>query len=130
MNSFSKYVMDEARKRGIHLRLAHAARRCGLDIRESSKHPNLVEYINDRKIDVVLDIGANSGQFGQKFGDLLPVKVQFSTVAPLKAGLWDTVPKPVVPLKLQSLSVTLLALMTTVALPKLMPLSTAPACVT
>jgi hypothetical protein len=60
-------------------------------------------------------------------GDLLPVKVQFSIIAPLKVGLWDTVPKPVVSLKLQSFTVTLLAWMITVALPKLMPLSTAPA---
>ena len=35
--------------------------------------------------------------------------------------------KPVVPVNVQSLTVTLLALMITVALPKLMPLSTAPA---
>lgn len=48
------------------MRLARAARRYGLDVRESSKHPNLVDFINDRKIDVVLDVGANAGQFGQK----------------------------------------------------------------
>jgi FkbM family methyltransferase len=66
MNNFSQYVMEAARKRGVHIRLARAARRYGLDVRESSKHPNLVDFINDRKIDVVLDVGANSGQFGQK----------------------------------------------------------------
>ena len=58
--------MEQARVRGVHVRLAHAARRYGLDVREASKHPNLVDFINDRKIDVVLDIGANSGQFGKK----------------------------------------------------------------
>lgn len=58
--------MEVARRRGLHIRLARAARRYGLDVRESSKHPNLVDFINDRKIDVVLDVGANSGQFGQK----------------------------------------------------------------
>src|SRR5277367_4402561 len=66
MNSFSQYIMGAARKRGVHIRLAHAARRYGLDVRESSKHPNLVDFIKDRRIDVVLDVGANSGQFGQK----------------------------------------------------------------
>jgi FkbM family methyltransferase len=66
MNSFSQYVMQQARRRGVHVRLARAARRYGLDVRESSKHPNLVDFINDRRIDVVLDVGANSGQFGQK----------------------------------------------------------------
>jgi hypothetical protein len=66
MNSFSQYVMEQARRRGAHIRLARAARRYGLDVREASKHPDLVDFINDRKIDVVLDIGANSGQFGEK----------------------------------------------------------------
>jgi hypothetical protein len=66
MNIFSQYVMEQARRRGVHIRLARAARRYGLDVRESSKHPDLVDFINDRKIDVVLDVGANSGQFGQK----------------------------------------------------------------
>ena len=66
MNSFSHYVIGEARRRGVHIRLAQVARRYGLDVRESSKHPNLVDFINDRNIDVVLDIGANAGQFGQK----------------------------------------------------------------
>jgi FkbM family methyltransferase len=66
MNSFSQYVMEEARKRGVHIRLARAARRYGLDVREASKSPNLVDFINDRKINVVLDVGANAGQFGQK----------------------------------------------------------------
>jgi hypothetical protein len=69
MNKFSHYVIDEARRRGVHIRLARAARRYGLDVRESSKHPNLVDFINDRKIDVVLDVGANAGQFGQKLRD-------------------------------------------------------------
>jgi FkbM family methyltransferase len=66
MNRFSQYVTEVARRHGVHIRLARAARRYGLDVRESSKHPNLVDFINDRKIDVVLDVGANSGQFGQK----------------------------------------------------------------
>ena len=66
MNGFSQYVVEAARRRGVHIRLARMARRYGLDVRESSKHPNLVDFINDRKIDVVLDVGANSGQFGQK----------------------------------------------------------------
>ena len=60
-------------------------------------------------------------------GNLLPVKVQFSTVAPLKPFSWATPQKPVVSVNVQSFTVTLLASMTTVALPKFMPLSTAPA---
>jgi FkbM family methyltransferase len=66
MNRLSQYVMEQARRRGVHIRLARAARRYGLDVRESSKHPNLLDFINDRKVDVVLDIGANAGQFGEK----------------------------------------------------------------
>jgi FkbM family methyltransferase len=65
-NSISQYAMNVARKRGLHIRLARAARRYGLDIRKSSKHPDLVDFINDRNIDVVFDVGANAGQFGQK----------------------------------------------------------------
>ena len=60
-------------------------------------------------------------------GDLLPVKVQFSTVAPLMVVLWRMAQKLLVPVNVQSSIVTLLALMITVASPKLMPLSTAPA---
>jgi FkbM family methyltransferase len=66
MDNLSRYVVEQARRRGVHIRLARAARRYGLDVREVSKHPNLVDFINARNIDVVLDIGANSGQFGQK----------------------------------------------------------------
>ena len=57
-------------------------------------------------------------------GDLLPVKVQFSTVAPLARSF--TAQKLDVPVNVQS-SIVALALICTVALPKLMPLSTAPA---
>jgi FkbM family methyltransferase len=64
--SISKILMGAIRSRGIHIRMAHAARRYGLDVRESSTHPNLADFIKDRKVDVVLDIGANAGQFGQK----------------------------------------------------------------
>jgi FkbM family methyltransferase len=70
MNRFSRYVMEEVRRRGIHIRLARAARLYGLDVRESSKHPNLVDFFNSRKIDVILDVGANAGQFGQKLRGL------------------------------------------------------------
>src|ERR1700727_311463 len=63
-------------------------------------------------------------------GDLLPVKVQFSIVAPLTPLAWAAAQKPVVSVNVQSLTVTLLALIYTVAVPKLIPLSTAPAWVT
>lgn len=66
MNSISKYALDVAGKRGLHIRLARAARRYGLDVGEASKHPDLVDFINDLNIDVVFDVGANAGQFGQK----------------------------------------------------------------
>jgi FkbM family methyltransferase len=64
--SISQAVMRQARSRGIHIRLAHAARRYGFDVRESSTHPNLADFIKDRRVDVVVDVGANAGQFGQK----------------------------------------------------------------
>ena len=67
-------------------------------------------------------------------GDLLPWKVQFSTVKPLAAVpplvFWATAQKPVVPVNVQSLMVTLLASTITIAPPKLMPLRTAPFWVT
>ena len=56
--------------------------------------------------------------------------MQFSTVVPLKAAVCSTAKYPVVPVNVQSLIVTLLAPTITDALPKLMPLSTVPFCVT
>jgi FkbM family methyltransferase len=38
-------------------------RKAGFDL--SRVRPNLVDFLRDRKIDVVLDVGANAGQFGR-----------------------------------------------------------------
>ena len=33
---------------------------------KTDKSPNTIDFINDRKVDTVLDVGDNSGQFGMK----------------------------------------------------------------
>ena len=40
------------------------ARRVGYDVRRAA--PNVVDFINSRNVDVVLDVGANVGQFGRE----------------------------------------------------------------
>jgi FkbM family methyltransferase len=44
-------------------------RRFGLDVRLARKNPNLGEFLIDRRIDLVFDIGANAGQFGARLRD-------------------------------------------------------------
>ena len=45
----------------LHL-IRRTLRRLGVDVRPAT--PNLRDFIEDRKIDLVLDVGANVGQFG------------------------------------------------------------------
>src|ERR1700684_2872446 len=45
----------------LHL-IRRTLRRHGVDVRPAT--PNLRDFIEDRKIDLVLDVGANVGQFG------------------------------------------------------------------
>ena len=67
MNCLSQYVMEQARRRGVDIDwLERPVGSLNLHVRQFSKHPNLLDFINDRKVDVVLDIGANAGQFGEK----------------------------------------------------------------
>lgn len=39
-------------------------KRLGLDVRRARKHPTLIDFIENRKVKVVYDVGANVGQFG------------------------------------------------------------------
>jgi FkbM family methyltransferase len=39
-------------------------RKLGLDVRRSRKHPSLIDFIENRGVEVVYDVGANVGQFG------------------------------------------------------------------
>jgi FkbM family methyltransferase len=41
-----------------------ASRRLGLDVRRLRKSPGLVEFLAHRKVEIVYDVGANTGQFG------------------------------------------------------------------
>jgi hypothetical protein len=39
-------------------------KRLGIDVRRSRKHPTLIDFIENRGVKVVYDVGANVGQFG------------------------------------------------------------------
>ena len=39
-------------------------KRLGIDVRRSRKHPTLIDFIENRGVTVVYDVGANVGQFG------------------------------------------------------------------
>jgi FkbM family methyltransferase len=39
-------------------------RRMGVEVRRSRKHPTLIDFIENRGIEMVYDVGANVGQFG------------------------------------------------------------------
>jgi len=39
-------------------------RHFGLDVRRVRKHPGIADFVAQRKVQVVYDIGANVGQFG------------------------------------------------------------------
>jgi FkbM family methyltransferase len=39
-------------------------RRLGVDVRRARNAPNVIDFLKDRQINVVLDVGANEGQFG------------------------------------------------------------------
>ena len=36
----------------------------GIDIRQARHHPSLTDFLANRRVDIVLDVGANAGQFG------------------------------------------------------------------
>ena len=39
--------------------------RAGIELVRARKNPNLSDFIDNRRINLVLDVGANTGQFGQ-----------------------------------------------------------------
>jgi FkbM family methyltransferase len=84
--------------KSLHL-IRRRLRRLGVDVRPAT--PNLTDFIDDRKIDVVLDVGANVGQFGAslrnkgyrgKIVSFEPLASEFGRLATMAAsdGNWDT----------------------------------------
>jgi FkbM family methyltransferase len=75
-------------------------KRLGIDVRRSRKHPTLIDFIENRGVKVVYDVGANVGQFGTGLrergyeGQIIsfePVKSAFDALKPVAAadGNWD-----------------------------------------
>jgi FkbM family methyltransferase len=76
-------------------------RKLGVDVRKARRNPNLSDFLSDRRIDCVLDVGANVGQFGAflrrngyrgKITSFEPVKAVFDqlTARARADGNWDT----------------------------------------
>lgn len=75
--------------------IRQAINRCGYDLRRIGYSPDLMDFIRDRSIDVVLDVGGNVGQFGQSLrargyrGKIIsfePISAAFATLAATAAG--------------------------------------------
>jgi FkbM family methyltransferase len=75
-------------------------KRLGIDVRRSRKHPTLIDFIENRGVKVVYDVGANVGQFGTglrqrgyagKIISFEPVKSAFEALKSVAAtdGNWD-----------------------------------------
>lgn len=75
--------------------------RAGIDVVRARKNPNIIDFIENRRINLVLDVGANTGQFGQALRDrgyagriisFEPVKEAFSELESRARGdhLWTT----------------------------------------
>jgi FkbM family methyltransferase len=75
--------------------------RAGIDVVRARKNPNIMDFIENRRIDLVLDVGANTGQFGQSLrhrgyaGRIIsfePVKEAFRELesAAREDDLWTT----------------------------------------
>lgn len=75
-------------------------RRLGYDVRRTSSVPDVVDFLASRNIELVLDVGANDGQFGRRLrqrgyrGRIIsyePVAETFSRLQELTAGdsKWD-----------------------------------------
>jgi FkbM family methyltransferase len=75
-------------------------KRLGIDVRRSRKHPTLIDFIENRGVKVVYDVGANVGQFGTglrergyggKIISFEPVKSAFDALKSVAAtdGNWD-----------------------------------------
>ena len=75
--------------------------RVGVDLVRARKNPNIVDFIDNRRINLVLDVGANMGRFGQSLrhkgytGRIIsfePVKEAFRELENAARGdnLWTT----------------------------------------
>ena len=75
-------------------------KRLGIDVRRSRKHPTLIDFIENRGVTVVYDVGANVGQFGTglrqrgysgKIFSFEPVKSVFEALKSVAGadGNWD-----------------------------------------
>src|ERR1700722_9521358 len=75
--------------------------RAGIELVRARKNPNLSDFIDNRRINLVLDVGANTGQFGQLLrrrgyaGQIIsfePVKEAFRELESAARGddLWTT----------------------------------------
>lgn len=75
--------------------------RAGIELARARKNPNIIDFIKNRKINLVLDVGANTGQFGQALRDrgyigriisFEPVKEAFRELEKKARGddLWTT----------------------------------------
>lgn len=76
-------------------------RNLGLDVRSLKHVRELIDFVEDRQIDTVLDVGANVGQFGSAIrakgfkGRIIsfePISSEFQTLSALAAadGNWET----------------------------------------
>ena len=76
-------------------------KRIGIDLVLARKNPNIMDFIDNRKINLVLDVGANTGQFGQwlrhrgyigRIVSFEPVKEAFVELESAARGddLWTT----------------------------------------
>jgi FkbM family methyltransferase len=75
-------------------------KKLGIDVRRSRKHPTLIDFIENRGVKVVYDVGANVGQFGSglrrrgysgKIFSFEPVKSAFDALKSVSAtdGSWN-----------------------------------------
>ena len=70
----------------------------GIDIRQARHHPSLTDFLANRRVDIVLDVGANAGQFGLharnngyegRIVSFEPVKGPFEQLAADRQGGWQ-----------------------------------------
>jgi hypothetical protein len=75
-------------------------KKLGIDVRRSRKHPTVIDFIENRGVKVVYDVGANVGQFGMglrqrgyrgKIFSFEPVKSAFDALKSVAAtdGSWN-----------------------------------------
>jgi FkbM family methyltransferase len=60
--------MRRISRQGINMKwmvLRALRQRAGIELARARKNPNIMDYIHNRKVNLVLDVGANTGQFGR-----------------------------------------------------------------